>query len=151
MVPSTWSVSFWYQVNCISSSHAAPLTWLRSVYQGWGHYYNPPQHFGYFGGNNGWNNLGLTPTSLNTIFHIAYTYDGTTFRYYLDGVMIDSDVSSINGYSNHVCFGGGGTSSQGIPDCGWWNLNGQLDDVAYYSGTVLTDSEVAAIYDGCRQ
>lgn len=63
-----------------------------------------------------------TPT-LNQWYHIAVDYDGTTYRCYVDGVLVDSDVSS------ETVFNSSGAFAIGAQDNGTFPFNGWADDV----------------------
>ena len=79
----------------------------------------------------------------NTWYHVAMTYDGTTFKLYVNGVLDGQHAASgpiaINTEPVRL---GGGSDSGCIP----YNLNGLLDEPAIYN-RALSSSEIAAIYN----
>lgn len=76
--------------------------------------------------------------TLNNWHHIAFCYDGTTLRYYHNGVMVDSriDFSFTNNISRINTIGGYDTNS---------DFNGNVNDVRVYS-TALSDDDISNIY-----
>jgi hypothetical protein len=96
--------------------------------------------------NQSWNfcsTMGTTSLNPNTWYHVAVTYDGTTYTYYLNGV--------ANG-SNSTQFAGDLTNGQFMPcigdGCdalGGKFFNGLVDDAILYS-RALTPSEIQQLY-----
>lgn len=74
--------------------------------------------------------------------HLAGTYDGTTMRLYVDGVLVNSKSHTAGGdldsYPAH-------TVTMGDSIAGYREFNGYLDDVRVYS-RALTEGQVAEIY-----
>jgi len=60
----------------------------------------------------------FTPT-LATWYHIVGDYDGTTYRMFLDGVLIDSDVSSETLFNSSADFSIGAQADGVFPFDGW--------------------------------
>ncbi len=68
---------------------------------------------------------GIVPVSfafvptLNVKYHIAADYDGTTYRLFLDGLLVDSDVSSNTLFNSNAEFSIGAKPSGNDPFDGW--------------------------------
>jgi hypothetical protein len=85
----------------------------------------------------------LTATVLapkNAWHHLAATYDGTTLRLYVDGVLGTSLVATYG-------ISAGGIGLGGRSNGGAWAYQGTIDDAAVYN-YVLTDAQIAAHYKG---
>jgi hypothetical protein len=76
---------------------------------------------------------------LNTFSHIVGTYDGTTMRFYVNGVLTNSAVSSLGTLNNSA--GPMLIGSNGIGP-----YDGKLDEVAIYS-RALSQTEIRANYE----
>src|SRR5262245_14807410 len=85
-------------------------------------------------------NLAVTPGEWS---HVAMTYDGTTVRFYVNGVagsavtgnLYDYDINTYDVGGNRI----GGTTTTA-------SMNGLLDEVTLY-GRALSASEIKSIYD----
>jgi hypothetical protein len=80
-----------------------------------------------------------TTTATNVWHHVAGTWDGTTKRLYVDGVLVASVASAID-YDTHPIFLGADENS-GSTVLYW---NGTLDDLRIYN-RVLTVQEIQAL------
>ncbi|NIS49767.1 MAG: LamG domain-containing protein, partial [Phycisphaerae bacterium] len=80
----------------------------------------------------------ILPLDVDVWHHLAITYDGTTIRYYADGVELDTDPGKSNDrnlvHADRVHVGKRATSNLCFP--------GSVDDARVYS-TVLSESEIA--------
>ena len=94
----------------------------------------------------GWNSLitGSGGISANTWTNIVYTYDGTTMRCYINGLMVHFFNPALGAIDNCA----GGTLNIGR----YWNgdlkyFKGQIDDLAIYN-RALSQQEINTIYAG---
>jgi hypothetical protein len=85
----------------------------------------------------------VVPMTVGTYMHLVLTFDGTTARFYTNGVQ--AITGSPTGSPNFVPGVDGGFSIAGRSD-GGFKVPGREDEVAYY-GTLLTPSQVAAHHD----
>ncbi len=94
---------------------------------------------------NQWNAAGVVTADFpeDRWFHVVGTYDGSTIRLYVDGVLKDS-VS----YSTPINHSSADFNIAGIVDSYWWN--GELDDSSIWS-TALSPSQIRTIYDRQKQ
>lgn len=80
---------------------------------------------------------------LNTFTHIATTYDGSTLRVYINGVLDSSQATSIGTLLNSgqpLILGGGNFGGSTV------NAQSEIDEVSLYN-RALSPSELAAIYN----
>jgi len=85
----------------------------------------------------------ITLNPLNTWKHIAVTSDGTTARYYLNGVLISSVVTTVASNSNdHTTDMYIGADTHGVTEY----HRGKLDEIRIYN-RVLSDGEVLQLYN----
>ena len=89
---------------------------------------------------------GATTLFNNVIYHLAYTFDGSVARVYVNGVL-DGTSGAMSGTlkigaANMVM----GSLRAGGGSPGTWNLDGKLDDVAVY-GTALSATRLLAHYN----
>jgi len=93
------------------------------------------------------------PVSDNEWHHLVETHEGTTFSFYLDGVLQGSKATSC--FSPNPAYGGisiGAQTARGW-DSLWGPVNffhGYIDDVAI-TGDIFTAAEVESIYNGGLQ
>ncbi|MCD4728204.1 MAG: LamG domain-containing protein [Pirellulales bacterium] len=79
--------------------------------------------------------------AFNTWYHAALTYDGTTFRFYHNGVLVDSVEDTFSGFGTYPAYLG---HYYGV-NAGD-SLDGTLDDVRIYN-EVLPSWKIKAIYN----
>ena len=75
----------------------------------------------------------LSTADLNVWMHLAMTYDGTTIRLYIDGVLVDSATGAHVSNNNPLRFG------RWTPASEYWD--GVVDEVRLYNRT-LSQGEV---------
>lgn len=81
----------------------------------------------------------ISYTGWDKVFHAAMTFDGTTVRLYRDGTLVDSFTPGAGGYGGNATYGDSATSYLLVKASQAW-----IDDLAYYSNTVLTGARIAA-------
>ena len=86
---------------------------------------------------------GSTPLQLNTWYHGAVTYDGSTVSLYLNGQFETSQTNSWNTQINSNGFILGGAFSPDLITSQW---NGLVDEAAIFN-RVLSPQEIATIYN----
>jgi hypothetical protein len=79
--------------------------------------------------------LPMTSADLNTWKHVAMSYDGTTLRLYVGGVLVGSAAGAHTTTNNPLLFG------RWTPASEYWN--GLIDEVRLYS-RVLSQAEIQA-------
>ena len=94
-------------------------------------------------GNFGGASIG-SPSNLNQWYHVVYTWDGTTGISYVDGVLINSSVSS------NAAIGANNLSLL-IGKANWSNINsepfhGWIDDINIYN-CAITQQEVDSLFN----
>lgn len=73
------------------------------------------------------------------------TRSGSTVKFYLDGVLTETDTTAMGGLpTNRWLVGSNYAMQGGAEDSGW---NGGVANLAFWSGTVLTADQVAAHYN----
>jgi len=84
-----------------------------------------------------------------SFYHVAVTYDGTTFRLYVNGVLESSRRSKKKIQYSSVPWGFGQSFIQGGPGSGFREWNGVIDEIQAYS-RALSRAEIRAIYKARR-
>jgi len=85
-----------------------------------------------------------TPVVPGEFTHLAFTWDGTTLKFYVNGALHpQGPVPASSIQTSNVFLGIGGREEGGI---GNLNFNGLIDEVEYFN-RALSDSEVFAIYN----
>lgn len=149
--PANWSVETWFAPDTLSP--AGGLTCIlssgnfASPRSGWLIYQSATGFSIRFYNKNGtatsMNLNPVVPMTIDTFIHLALTFDGTTARFYTNGVLAIS--GSPSGTPNFVPgfqgpFSIGARSDTGFP------TPGTMDEVAYFD-TLLSDSQIAAHHD----
>lgn len=141
--PSVFSVECWAMLNRVVSDYVSPLTSRDAVNnRGYIFYVNPSGSFEFrVGTGTGSSVLSGPAASLNEWAHLVGTYDGTTARFYVNGVLVSSSAS---GFSPNTTYGLriGAGATEG-PGAYFWP--GRVDEVAVYS-TALSTTQVQAHY-----
>lgn len=83
-------------------------------------------------------NAASTTVPLNTWSHIAYTFDGSIRKIYLNGSLVDTGTTSLSPFVPTMVVLGSAGGSLGFP--------GKLDDIRIYK-RALSDADIAAIYN----
>ncbi len=83
--------------------------------------------------------VSTAPPSLNVWHHVAYTFDGTTHKLYLDGTLVNSSTVPPNAHAV--------TRAQLGAYDGGSSFNGQLDEIRIYKAA-LTATQVANLSKG---
>ncbi len=90
-----------------------------------------------------WITLFGTAAEVGKWTHLAVTYDGSTLRFYNDGVLVASESASlIVNNQNPLIFG----RAESTP---YYNFNGFLDEVRIYE-RALRAQDIAAIYNATK-
>jgi outer membrane protein assembly factor BamB len=81
--------------------------------------------------------------AINTTYYLAETYDGTTARFYVNGVQVASAPASgtLKNYQPGYGFSIGDDAQRSDPA-----FKGTIDEVAVYAGTALTATRIADHY-----
>jgi autotransporter-associated beta strand protein len=98
-----------------------------------------------------------SPLQLNTWYHIAFGFDGSTFHYYVNGTPVGTLVKGQYGTDNGgtcgapLCLGANGDflSSGGGTHDNSEQLQGNMDEAAVY-GAFLGDAEILAHYSAAQ-
>ncbi|MEK7642063.1 MAG: LamG-like jellyroll fold domain-containing protein, partial [Patescibacteria group bacterium] len=130
---ATFSISAW--VNMSSSQ------------SGWGSIAMKQSSFGLevqngavyanVGNGSSWTNTIQAPLASGVWKHVVQTYDGTTNRLYVDGILVASGAGSFTNTSANLLLGSWNGSSE--------FFNGKIDEVRVYSGA-LTAAEVGTLF-----
>jgi len=105
---------------------------------------------GWFDNNGGWNTGARTTATLtaNKYYHVFYSWDGTTVRIYLNGVLqsTTSTLQAVNGRQNVTTLGSGNTP-RNIGARGGGNYwPGNIDIIKFYN-TALSSDQVKQNYN----
>jgi hypothetical protein len=104
---------------------------------------------GWFDNNGGYTTGARTTTSIsaNTYYHVVYSWDGTTVRVYLNGVLqsTTSTLQASNGRQNVTTLGAGGTPRNIGARGGNYYWVGSINVVNFYN-KALTSAEVQSNY-----
>ncbi len=83
-----------------------------------------------------------TSLAVDTWYHIAFTYDGTTYRLFVDGVIVDSDAGtySFDDVSASICIGGVWDTTDLTFRTGTQVFDGYMDNIRITKGEALWTS-----------
>jgi len=147
-LPNNTSMEFWVNSNSLNN-----IDIISHRFNCYGAAYNPTWANGYTPGKlsiyyyiSGWKGVSTTTTPLpNTWYHLVGTYDGSTMKIYLNGVLENTRgaVGTIKQYESNLDIGG----YTGYPGTYAWD--GEIPIVRYYHKT-LTDSEVLQNYNATK-
>ena len=80
-----------------------------------------------------------TGLAVNTWYHAVLTYDGTTYKAYIDGVQVGTATNTFAGFSTGTAY------------IGWLSggnyFDGNICDARVYDGRALSSYEVTALYN----
>ena len=140
--PSKFSVELWVNVTGGAGTNRSPIT-SRDNLLGYIIYANTSNVWQFWIGNgSAWVITGNTPVSLNTWTHLSMTYDGTTLRAYVNGVLSQSTTGSLSlNTSRPLRIAAGVTES--TPSL---YFPGKVDEVAIYN-YALSPTQVANHYN----
>jgi hypothetical protein len=147
-LPNNTSMEFWVNSNSLNNNDI-----ISHRFNCYGAAYNPTWTNGYTPGKlsiyyaiSGWKAVSTTTTPLpNTWYHLVGTYDGTTMRIYLNGVL-ENTRNVIGNIAQNEAYLGIGTYT-GAPGTYAWD--GKIPIVRYYHKT-LTDNEVLQNYNALK-
>ncbi len=149
---SSRSISIWYFANNVSTAAQQVLGYGggncgESFIMNFNNYDVPSGSYEIQGHCIAFRNYASTPTPYNNTWHnLILTYDGSIFRFYNNGILVNTSApTSINivTSSKIFCFGKEVFTNGLSPytDPSWPGFNGSLDDVRIYN-RALTQSEV---------
>jgi hypothetical protein len=127
--PSQFTVECWARVDG-GSGHRSPLT-SRGNAIGYLFYANPSGIWQFWSGTGGtWLQLSGTPVVVGQWTHLAATYDGTTFRFYVNGILVNSQIGSFRQNLSHPLRIGAGRTENPSPQ---FYFNGAVDEVRIWN------------------
>jgi hypothetical protein len=93
--PAQFTVELWARVDA-TGNHRSPLT-SRGNTTGYLFYATPGDTWDFWGGNgSGWETLPGPAVVIGQWIHLAATYDGTSYRFYVDGILVNSLVAGFS-------------------------------------------------------
>jgi len=137
---SAFSVSFWWYPTAVTGGEALVSKWITSPERGWMIYRFEKVLYFYIDGNSTVQKADAFPTA-NTWYHVAGTYDGTTYKLYVNGVVVAEGAATgtkptaapvdinIHGYNN----------GSELPS------TVRVFDVRFYDNKALTAGDIALI------
>jgi hypothetical protein len=141
-----FSVECWARVTGGSGVHRSPLTSRAdSPQRGYIFYADPANTWQFWTGHgdqNGWDVIQGPAVRLGAWAYLAATYDGTTKRFYVDGVEVGSNTSAFGPNDEKLLRIGGGATDD---PTGNFFFEGSVDEAAVYA-TVLTPVQVLTHY-----
>lgn len=148
---NSWTQSLWFQSDMgdLISNEAFILQGSRNGSGGFGSTIirfrsdEDKLEFAYRDAENNFTHFnGPTLATLGSDWHhVIVTYDGTTFKMYVDGELFDTQVDDFSGFGSEVAYIGYNAVP---PDNDFFE--GQLDDVMIFDRT-LTPQEIYQIYE----
>ncbi|MHC1764972.1 MAG: LamG-like jellyroll fold domain-containing protein [Verrucomicrobiia bacterium] len=142
--PPQFTVEVWARLTG-GSSHRSPLTSRADQPQrGYIFYAEPGSTWQFWSGKgdqSGWDTIPGPAARLNQWDYLAATYDGTTKRFYVNGVEVGSSTAPFGANDmNPLRFGGGATEGEGS-----FFFEGDIDEPAVYA-KALTDEQIILHY-----
>jgi hypothetical protein len=145
-----FSAECWALATTQPADYSIPLAMFgkyeTGVYgnaSGWNFYQSPgPNSFWILNVKNGpFSQVSELPIRLHTWYHLAVTFDGSTFVFYTNGVAARTSAGNTTYLADHGFDGqiGAGDNSGFLP------FNGRVDEVAFYTN-VLSAAQVLAHY-----
>lgn len=134
-----YSISLWFKTdqNAVALIGAANLDTLMLGVNG--------NHIIYYGGNGGWyfSQTGSALATDNLWHNVVLTWDGTTYREYLNGVLDSSYVSLHISNPGGIDIGAYGSNTW---SAGGWPFSGEITKVQIYNRT-LSQGEINFLSD----
>jgi Concanavalin A-like lectin/glucanases superfamily/Carboxypeptidase regulatory-like domain/Fibronectin type III domain len=133
------SFSFWYKPTANGEGqYSRIISWSNDRLEIAGTSASTSTHkIAYFDGN--WNDTDITLT-LGTWYHVIFTYDGTTARFYIDNELQDEHALAGRSLSGTMRIG---NRVQQLDE----GINGKIDDVRIYD-YALNESQIQNIAEG---
>lgn len=130
----TWPNNTSWANVVLRKGDANPNNWQLAIWQG--------KVALYLDANDDVGVTGTTTLATNTWYHVAGTWDGSTVRIYVNGVLNNTPVSRTAAISTDTrpVYLGGRSGSTDI-------LKGTLDDVRFYN-KALSAAEITTLYNG---
>ena len=142
--PPQFTVALWVNVQGGSSSYRSPLTSRESVPMAGYVFYAGQNNLWQFwtGAGSGWKVLNAGAVKINEWIHLAGTYDGSSTRFYTNGVLAGSTNAAFQPNSKYPTRIGSGGSEQAT---GQYWFPGSVDDVRIYN-IALSAQQIAALH-----
>jgi hypothetical protein len=145
--PPIFSVEVWARVTGGAGAYRSPLTSRADGPQRGFIFYAEPGNTWQFwtgkGDTSGWDNIPGPAVQINRWAHLVATYDGTTKRFYVNGVEVGTSTAAFAVNDQSVLrFGGGATEGNGN-----YFFEGDVDEPAIYN-KVLTPEQIILHYLG---
>jgi LmbE family N-acetylglucosaminyl deacetylase len=141
--PPVFTAALWAKVVGGGGTYRSPLTSRVAVPQAGYVFYAGPNNIWQFwlGTGSAWKTHSAGAVQTNVWMHLAGTYDGTTARFYTNGVLAASSATAFApNRSSPLRIGAGGSEMAGQ----YW-FPGHVDDVRVYS-TVLSAAQIGSLY-----
>lgn len=143
--PPVYSAEVWARVTGASGNYRSPLTSRADGPQrGYIFYCEPSDTWQFWSGKGdttGWDIIPGPAATLNQWTHLAGTYDGTTKRFYVNGVQVGTSTAAFAPNDQSVLrFGGGASEGPGN-----YFFEGDVDEPAIYN-KALTAEQVILHY-----
>ncbi|MBT6704450.1 MAG: hypothetical protein HN879_06280 [Flavobacteriaceae bacterium] len=130
--PAQFTVEFWARVDGGSGTFRAPLSSRQGgpPYNGYNFYANTGNTWNFTGGSGVWEGLSGPAVVIGQWTHLAATYDGTTYRFYVDGVLVNTLVAGFSVNTSRPMRIGAGTTEISTPN---YYFPGAVDEVKIWN------------------
>jgi hypothetical protein len=143
---TVFSIECWAKVTGGAGVHRSPLTSRAdSPQRGYIFYAEPGNTWQFWTGHgdqSGWDSIQGPAVRVGAWTHLAATYDGTTKRFYVDGVEVGSNTSTFGPNDEKPLRIGAGATDD---PTGNFFFEGSVDEAAVY-GKVLTPEQILTHY-----
>ncbi|WP_310594203.1 LamG-like jellyroll fold domain-containing protein [Flavobacterium sp.] len=161
-LPNTFTIEAWVKVDpsvTVASSYMGIATKVQWTASGMGYGLDidggKPRVFSGQGYSNWSGTSAINTISTNTWVHLAGTYDGSNFRLYVDGQLVNTQASATGVSNNTQPFTIGSWSAENkffkgeIDEVRVWNVTRSASQIAQYKDVELNGSEsgLVAYYD----